>query len=154
MQICAFAILQVCALSLCKATEKHGLMKKQQKAARLGRLSLLIAVGRLSLLIIKQVKLISHHRALSCFLLNCSNLKWFLSRWKFLAAAVSRKRKWLGAMIFDKNVTSYCRELGGPPCASRPWLPLLSRRETGPPSPRNAALPQRGKGKCLKEGCC
>lgn len=100
-------------------------MQKQQKAAPVGRLSLLIAVGRLSLLIIKQVKLISDHRALSCILLNCSNLKWFLSSWKFLAAAVNRKRKWLGAMIFDKNVTSYCRELCSPTALPVHGLPLL-----------------------------
>lgn len=124
-------------------------MQKQQKAALLGRLSLLIAVGRLSLLIIKQVKLISHHRALSGVLLKCSDLKWFLSRWKFLAAAVNRKRKWLGAMIFDKNVTSYCRELGlawRPRCASRPRLPRSPGGSRVPRAPEMLHCPSVGKG--------
>ena len=71
-------------------------MQKQQKAAPVGRLPLLIAVGGLSLLIIKKVKLISDHRALSCVLLHSSNLKWFQSRWKFLAAAVNRQKEMVG----------------------------------------------------------
>lgn len=99
------AVLKACAHSLQEETKKLKLTKKQQETA---------TVGRLSLLNTKRVKLIRYHRALSCILLNYSNLKWFLSRWKFLAAAVNRKRKWLSAMIFNKNVTSYYSELCSP----------------------------------------
>lgn len=122
-------------------------MQKQQKAAPVGRLALFIAVGRLSLLIIKQVKLISDHRARSCISPNCSNLKWFLSRWKFLAAAVIRKRKWLGAMIFDKNATSYCRELCSPTLLPADASPFARGRSQIPRAGEMLHCPGTWKGK-------
>lgn len=142
----SLAVLKVCARSLWEETKMLELMKKQQETA---------TAGRLSLLNINQVKLIRYHRALSCILLNYSNLKWFLSRWKFLAAAVNRKRKWLGAMIFNKNVTSYYSELCSPivfpvnnlPHSLRPERDVLLHGI-------NTAAPLHMKVKHFKWRCC
>lgn len=69
-------------------------------------------------------------------LLNSSNIKWFfLPRWKLLAGAVNSERKCQGAMVFDKNVTSYCRELRSPTVLpARGLFPALG---AGARSPRH-----------------
>lgn len=73
-------------------------------------------------------------------LLNSSNIKWFLPRWKLLAGAVNSERKCLGAMVFDKSVTSYCRELCSPTALpARGLFPALGQE----PHPPDTEMPEK-----------